>query len=157
MSSAGKFVTELIRITKPRVNMYVDTQVRFGTKSYGGTYSYDSPRVHPTSTNYIACSTTDPCNYGPATVLWDSDSFPIRVDNCCTKTISFDINDFDKESLEPVLNRTVSGFVEGSTTAIEQKGTIRWKILDDAGTLQSQRSVPLSLKGVPIHPSYPVY
>jgi hypothetical protein len=80
----------------------------------------------------VAYTTYTP-SIGPETVLWDTDSYPIRVDNCCTRTISFNIKDFDQTTLEPVTNRTVSGFVEGSTTPIEQKGTIKWRILDDLG------------------------
>jgi hypothetical protein len=91
--------------------------------------------THSLPLTSVALNTHTPST-GPATVLWDTDSYPIRVDNCCTRTISFNLNDFDSNTLEPVTNRTVSGFVEGSTTAIEQKGTIKWKILDDLGIIR---------------------
>jgi hypothetical protein len=94
------------------------------------------PRIGNTCCYHVALSTDSTNGTGPATVLWDTDSYPIRVDNCCTKTISFDINDFIPSTLVPVHNRTVSGFVEGSTTAIEQQGTIKWQILDDQGSIR---------------------
>jgi hypothetical protein len=69
--------------------------------------------------------------------------YPIRVDNCCTRTISFNIKDFDPQTLEPVTNRTVSGFVNGPTIPIEQKGTIRWKMLDNLG-INRELTIPNS-------------
>jgi hypothetical protein len=82
----------------------------------------------------VAYATTQ---QGPATVLWDTDSFPIRVDNCCTRTLSFDIKDFIPDSLENVTNKAVSGFVANSKTPITKIGTISWKILDDRGVIRT--------------------
>jgi hypothetical protein len=71
---------------------------------------------------------------GPITLRWDTDSSRIRVDNCCTKTISNEIADFDPSTLVPVENQYIHGTVEGSGLPIKQIGTIVWKILDDTGT-----------------------
>jgi hypothetical protein len=68
---------------------------------------------------------------GPAAVMWDSDSIPIRIDNCCTKSLSDDINDFDTNTLMDIDDKYVSGFVTGSKTPINKIGTIRWNILVD--------------------------
>jgi hypothetical protein len=62
----------------------------------------------------------------------DSDSIPIRIDNCCTRSISYDKEDFLPSSLRPVSQCYVKGF-GGSTTPITHKGTLIWKMLDDTG------------------------
>jgi GAG-pre-integrase domain len=71
---------------------------------------------------------------GPITLRWDTDSSRIRVDNCCTKSISNEITDFDPTTLVPVIDQFIHGTVEGSGLPIKQMGTIVWKILDDTGT-----------------------
>jgi hypothetical protein len=69
----------------------------------------------------------------PVSLRWDTDSYPIKVDNCCTKSMSFDIRDFDPQSLREVHNHRISGTVMGSGTHIQKQGTIVWNILDDQG------------------------
>jgi hypothetical protein len=69
----------------------------------------------------------------PATVRWDTDSIPIRVDNFCTRSISFDVADFDPHTLQDAPDHlVVSGFVSKSNTPITKIGTIVWEIVDDA-------------------------
>jgi hypothetical protein len=63
---------------------------------------------------------------------FDTDSFPIKIDNCCSRTISHVKSDFIINTLVPVYNTWVKGF--GNTkTQITYKGTIRWRVLDDRG------------------------
>jgi hypothetical protein len=88
-------------------------------------------------------TTIDPQDQGPAQVIWDTDSFPIRVDNCCTRTLTFEIKDFIPSTLQDVTNKVVSGFVADTSTPITKMGTIRWNIMDDTGTAQ-QIQVPNS-------------
>ena len=66
---------------------------------------------------------------------FDTDSYPIKVDNCCTRSISSYIGDFINP---PVLLRTrrvkgVQGYVSGPI----YQGTLRWHILDDTGQSHS--------------------
>jgi hypothetical protein len=65
-------------------------------------------------------------------MVFDRDSEPIRIDNCCTRTISNDENDFLSETLERVDGIAISGF-GGSNTMITHQGTIRWTIANDQG------------------------
>ncbi len=61
----------------------------------------------------------------------DTDSFPIKVDNCASRCITNDIRDFVSP---PVKIRThITGFA-GSTRAT-YRGTIKWNIEDDNGTV----------------------
>jgi hypothetical protein len=76
---------------------------------------------------------------GPATVRWDTDSHAIKVDNCCTRSISYDLQDFDPESLVDTPQLTVSGFVSDTHTPIPKVGTIVWRILDDKGLPRTLR------------------
>jgi hypothetical protein len=46
--------------------------------------------------------------------------------------MSFDIVDFDRDTLVPVHDKVVSGF-GGTATPIEQQETIVWNIEDDDG------------------------
>lgn len=67
--------------------------------------------------------------------VFDTDSFPIKIDNCCTRTMTPHRRDFVKGSITPVHNKFVSGY-GGSLTKITHKGTVAWKVLDDQGTLR---------------------
>jgi hypothetical protein len=62
---------------------------------------------------------------------FDSDSVPIRVDNCCSRTISGYIDDFDPTTLKEATNdMKITGF--GNTvTNIKYTGTLTWHITDD--------------------------
>jgi hypothetical protein len=73
---------------------------------------------------------------------FDTDSYPIKIDNCCSRTISHVKSDFIANTLNPVQNVWVKGF--GNTrTKITHKGTIRWKVLDDRG-IQQEIIIPNS-------------
>ncbi len=73
----------------------------------------------------------------------DSDSVPIRIDNCCTRSISYNKHDFIESTLRPVNQCYVKGF-GGSITPITQKGTLAWKMMDDTG-VQHEIQLPDSL------------
>jgi hypothetical protein len=66
------------------------------------------------------------------TVRFDSDSAPIKIDNCCTQTISGYLSDFTPSTLKNVHNLHGNGFGD-SKTPISQKGTLRWIVTDDEG------------------------
>jgi hypothetical protein len=70
-----------------------------------------------------------------STIRTDADSAPIRVDNCCTRTISGDIRDFIEITLKSVTKVQVKSY-GGKLTKITHQGTIKWDIVDDAGTTQ---------------------
>jgi hypothetical protein len=65
-------------------------------------------------------------------IRFDSDSSPIKIDNCCTQTISGFREDFIPTTLKQVEHLHVNGF--GNTrTAITHKGTVKWVVIDDSG------------------------
>jgi Reverse transcriptase (RNA-dependent DNA polymerase)/GAG-pre-integrase domain len=67
-----------------------------------------------------------------AIVRFDSDSKSIKIDNCATRSISFDVNDFVTSTLVDVQGKKVHGF-GGTTTQITKMGTISWWVEDDTG------------------------
>jgi hypothetical protein len=86
---------------------------------------------HPT------CLTTDHKyknnNKKPCPMIFDSDSIPIRVDNCCSRTLSGSLHDFDKTTLtSAATNMIITGFGD-TETRITHTGTIIWNIHDDHG------------------------
>jgi GAG-pre-integrase domain len=62
---------------------------------------------------------------------FDTDSYPIRVDNCCTCCISPSLSDFVGPVVK-VRKRSVKGF-SGHTSVVQHRGTVLWTISDDAG------------------------
>jgi hypothetical protein len=69
-----------------------------------------------------------------AKVDFGSDSFQIKVDNCVSRTMSFEKSDFIPGSLKKVKDREVWGF--GNTISkITHIITINWKIYEDEGML----------------------
>jgi hypothetical protein len=94
-------------------------------------YIDNRPKTQTTITAYSTA------NQGPAQVIFDTDSFPIRVDKCCTRTLSFEIIDFLPDTLVTVTNKAVAGFVANTKTPITNIGTISWNILDDRGVVRN--------------------
>jgi hypothetical protein len=63
-----------------------------------------------------------------------TDSFQIKVDNCASRTMSFQKSDFIPGTLMKVRDKVVRGF--GNTISrITHVGTIKWKIYDDDGRI----------------------
>ena len=62
---------------------------------------------------------------GSHTQMWDTDSYPIGVDNRCTACISHSIDDFVGSFQDT--ERTIRGF-GGSTHVGIKKGTVKWSI-----------------------------
>jgi hypothetical protein len=112
-------------------NHKIKYHTKLGSSMTTDIFAWDN-RVTTNSVAYIA-AVPNMSKDGPVTTLWDSDSFPIRIDNCSTKSISYDLKDFVADTLVDVNDRHVSGFVAGSQTTIEKSGTILWNILDDEG------------------------
>jgi hypothetical protein len=76
-------------------------------------------------------------------MVFNSDSVPIRVDNCCSRTLSGSLHAFDKTTLTPTItNMTISVF-SGTETKITHTGTIVWHIHDDHGVIREIR-IPIS-------------
>jgi len=61
---------------------------------------------------------------------FDTDSGEVGIDNRCSACMSHDINDFVGQTTPT--DRVIKGF-GGTRTYNVQKGTIRWRVLDDAG------------------------
>jgi hypothetical protein len=121
--------------TQSQLENYVRTMMNYWASKahqYRAYISY-SPHGDSSNTSIALSSDTNNQNAGHITVRWDSDSYPIKIDNCCTKSISFDIKDFEQNSLQDAENKQVSGFVANTTTPILKTGTIIWNILDDMG------------------------
>ena len=66
-------------------------------------------------------------------LCFDTDSFPIRVDNCATATISNRIEDFDGPLSKS--NQKIKGI--GGSIGNVQRGTIKWRIEDDNGKVHT--------------------
>ena len=62
---------------------------------------------------------------------FDAESVPIKVDNCCSKCITNDINDMIPSSIKQT-TKIVRGF-KGEQCAASCRGTIRWAWDDDLG------------------------
>jgi hypothetical protein len=63
---------------------------------------------------------------------FETDSVPIKVDNCCTQTITGFMEDFVPNTTKTVDNKQVRGF--GHTiNKITHQGTVRWVVYDDEG------------------------
>jgi hypothetical protein len=71
-----------------------------------------------------------------ADMSFDTDSFEMKIDNCCTRSMSHCIRDFLVGSMKPVRNSTVKGY-GGSNTSITHQGIISWTIQDDNGSAQT--------------------
>jgi hypothetical protein len=88
--------------------------------------------LYPTIIAYVTQKHDDDEDPGRAT-RFDTDSVPIRIDNCCSQSLSHDILDFIPDTIHDSPQRvTIKGF-GNSSTPILQCGTIQWRILDDNG------------------------
>jgi GAG-pre-integrase domain len=67
------------------------------------------------------------------TVRFDTDSYPVKIDNCCTQMMSGYKEDFVPGKLISIHGKHVIGFAN-TKTSITHKGTISWKVADDEGT-----------------------
>lgn len=75
----------------------------------------------------LALATTNSSNVRPAT--YDTDSVPIKIDNCCSACITNNWSEF----AEPP--KPISAFISGIGGPVQctHKGTIRWTFEDDTG------------------------
>jgi hypothetical protein len=64
---------------------------------------------------------------------FDTDSFDILIDNCCSHTLTNDINDYIKPPVKSSVR--VRGY-NGSTNSTKV-GTVKWKIKDDNGKIHN--------------------
>jgi hypothetical protein len=60
---------------------------------------------------------------------FDTDSFDILIDNCCSHTLTNDINDY----IEPPVKSSVRVRGYNGSTNSTMVGTVKWKIKDDNG------------------------
>jgi hypothetical protein len=64
--------------------------------------------------------------------MCDTDSFAIKIDNCCTQTMSGYRSDFIETTMKLITGQQVIGF--GKTkNEITHIGTVKWNIYDDNG------------------------
>jgi hypothetical protein len=78
------------------------------------------------------------------TVLFDTDSVPIRVDSGCSISVSGTKKDFLTHSFKAVAAGTVIKGYGGTTSPITHTATLSWKVLDDDGIARELR-IPNSL------------
>jgi len=60
---------------------------------------------------------------------FDTDSFDILIDNCCSHTLTNDISDY----IEPPVESSVRVRGYNGSTNLTMVGTVKWKIKDDKG------------------------
>ena len=78
---------------------------------------------------------------------FDSDSFPISVDNCSSRTLTNSRKDFKPGTITPC-NISVTGI--SGTVRCKLQGTVTWKIEDDQG-----RAHDFEVENTPLCPSLP--
>jgi hypothetical protein len=66
----------------------------------------------------------------------DTDSFPIKIDNCCTQSMSGYKDDFIESTFKRISGMHVVGFGQTRST-ITHSGTVQWSIYDDNGMLHT--------------------
>jgi Reverse transcriptase (RNA-dependent DNA polymerase)/GAG-pre-integrase domain len=112
------------------------TEYRSYTAEHGSAGSYHISRNLP---NDIICNATyDQEAHRIRKTRFDTDSYPIKIDNCCTTTMSGYKHDFEPSTFQPVINKVVRGF--GNTlTPITHTGTVVWSIDDDQGNTHQLR------------------
>ncbi len=64
---------------------------------------------------------------------FDTDSFDILIENCCSHTLTNDINDY----VEPPVKSTVRARGYNGSTNSTMVETFKWKIKDDKGKVHS--------------------
>jgi hypothetical protein len=102
----------------------------------------ESSKSHHISRNLpndIICNATyDQEAHRVKKTRFDTDSYPIKIDNCCTTTMSGYKNDFEPSTFQPVINKVVRGF-GNVLTPITHTGTVVWNIDDDHGNTHQLR------------------
>jgi hypothetical protein len=69
-------------------------------------------------------------------VIFDTDSFPIKIDTGCSVSVSGTRSDFIKDSFKAVPKGTVISGYGGLKSEIMHTATILWRIIDDEGRHQ---------------------
>lgn len=92
----------------------------------------------------ICYSAEEKQEFGYDTLRFDSDSVSIRIDNCCSRTISCSMKDFVADTMMPAANKQIIRGFGNTETIITHTGTIEWNIMDDEGIMQPIR-IPNSL------------
>jgi hypothetical protein len=95
-------------------------------------YHYKMAQAHSTQDRKPRRATT-----------FDTDSFSIKIDNCCSKCMSGKLQDFIPGSLCSIRPKLVIGY-ESSHSYITQVGTIQWNVVVDIGVTR-QLTIPESL------------
>jgi hypothetical protein len=65
-------------------------------------------------------------------MCFDTDSYPIKIENCCTQSITSYKTNFVPNTIRAVHDKQVRGFGD-HTTKITHQSTVRWSILDNSG------------------------
>eukprot|EP00978_Attheya_sp_CCMP212_P023149 scaffold70211_cov63-Attheya_sp.AAC.2 len=85
--------------------------------------------ANPDITNFVAFPTAPETKKVREPINLDSDSYVIAVDNCCTTSITNNLEDFIKPP--KTVNQLVAGM--GGQVLAVKKGTVKWRIEDDDG------------------------
>jgi hypothetical protein len=64
---------------------------------------------------------------------FDADSYEILIDNCCSHSLTYDINDF----IEPPVKSKVTSRGYNCQTTSTMVGAVKWKIQDDSGKIHN--------------------
>ena len=66
-------------------------------------------------------------------LVFDSDSYDILIDNCCSHTLTNDLKDY----IEPPIKSKVKIRGYNGSTNSTRVGTVKWKIKDDNGKVHN--------------------
>ena len=125
------------KITAPILNMKTKRRKRGRTSQLHNQHQVNPRRCIPTRLNASkrAISRNHLLSYSAPTSgdseanPYDSDSYLILVDNCCSACVTNDINDFEGEPVK--VNARVKGV--GGAIKLSHKGTIKWSFQDNEG------------------------
>jgi hypothetical protein len=78
---------------------------------------------------FPAFSSLDKDKAGDSYLRFDTNSFDIKIDSCCTYSLTSDLGDFIGP-VERVKGKYIQSF-SGKDTPVMHKGTIKWTVNDD--------------------------
>jgi hypothetical protein len=109
----------------------------YDINNYIQSHIFNTTDHTPTDYDSIFCNAVSDAEASRSIISrFDSNSFPLKKYNCCTKTISGYKDDFDPANYHPIATKVVKGFGDTLTT-ITHTGTIHWSITNDNNTYQN--------------------
>jgi hypothetical protein len=98
------------------------------------TVTYSNINLASKLCSQMCCFAANIKTYNNMMLPLDTDSFEVKIDNCCSRTLSGHKEDFIKGTLKVARNLSVEGYsTTGQHEAVTHEGTIKWTVLNDNG------------------------